>query len=132
MRAGPRALAILALTIVLAGSGHVPLTGPLAASAQTGEPPNVLIFVTDDQRATETMWVMPETRRYFQRSGARFPNAFAVTPLCCPSRATILTGRYAHNTGVHGNGPRGLSIERRCSRACSRTPGTGPRWWASS
>jgi arylsulfatase A-like enzyme len=75
------------------------------SSAQTTQPPNVLLFVTDDQRATGTMQVMPATRRLFQKGGVRHPNAFAVTPLCCPSRATILTGRHAHNTGVWGNGP---------------------------
>jgi arylsulfatase A-like enzyme len=45
-------------------------------------------------------------RRYFQRGGIRYTNAFATTPLCCPSRATILTGRFAHNTRVLTNGPR--------------------------
>jgi arylsulfatase A-like enzyme len=74
-----------------------------SASAQA-RPPNVLIIVTDDQRATNTMAVMPATRGYFVRHGIRFPRGFAVTPLCCPSRATILTGRYAHNTGVRNNG----------------------------
>jgi arylsulfatase A-like enzyme len=72
-----------------------------SAAAQA---PNVLIIVTDDQRATDTMWAMPKTRRYFQRQGVEYPNGFAVTPLCCPSRATIFTGRYAHNTGVKSNG----------------------------
>jgi arylsulfatase A-like enzyme len=72
--------------------------------AATAAAPNVLVIVTDDQRAAGTMWVMPKTQRYFQRGGVEYPNGFAVTPLCCPSRATILTGRYAHNTGVHGNG----------------------------
>ncbi len=65
--------------------------------------PNVLIIVTDDQRARDTLTVMPETRRLFARSGTRYSNAFAATPLCCPSRATILTGRYAHNTRVRTN-----------------------------
>ena len=45
------------------------------------------------------MGVMPLTRRYFRGGGTQFTSAFATTPLCCPSRATILTGRYAHNTG---------------------------------
>jgi arylsulfatase A-like enzyme len=67
------------------------------------QPPNILIFVTDDQRATETLGVMPKTRRLFGAGGVRYPNAFATTPLCCPSRSTIFTGRYAHNTGVHKN-----------------------------
>lgn len=65
--------------------------------------PNILVIVTDDQRATDTLGVMPQTRRFFRGGGREFPNAFATTPLCCPSRATILTGRYAHNTGVLGN-----------------------------
>jgi arylsulfatase A-like enzyme len=73
---------------------------PTIARAQA---PNVLIIVTDDQRARDTLTVMPETRRLFARNGTRYPNAFAATPLCCPSRATILTGRYAHNTRVRTN-----------------------------
>lgn len=99
--------AFLAVALVV-GGGYVLSTGAQLASAQTDRRPNVLIFVTDDQRATNTMWVMPKTSRYFRRQGVSYPNAFAVTPLCCPSRATILTGRYAHNTGVRRNGPSSL------------------------
>jgi arylsulfatase A-like enzyme len=107
MSTGSKARALLAAAAILGGLGCLPIDSQVA-SAQTGQRPNVLIFVTDDQRATDTMWVMPKTQRYFQRGGVRYPNAFAVTPLCCPSRATILTGRYAHNTGVQSNGPRGV------------------------
>lgn len=67
------------------------------------QPPNVLIIVTDDQRASGTMGVMPKTRHYFADGGVQYTNAFATTPLCCPSRSTILTGRYAHNTDVRSN-----------------------------
>lgn len=73
------------------------------AVAQLARAPNVLIILTDDQRATGTMGVMPETRRVFKRNGTRFTRAFATTPLCCPSRASIFTGRYAHNHGVKNN-----------------------------
>jgi arylsulfatase A-like enzyme len=64
--------------------------------------PNVLIIVTDDQRV-DTFGPMPETRRWFGREGTRFPNTFATTPLCCPSRASIMSGRYAHNHNVETN-----------------------------
>jgi arylsulfatase A-like enzyme len=104
---GPRPRAVIVIALILSALWHLSPAGTQVASAQTGQPPNVLVFVTDDQRATETMWVMPHTRRYFERGGVKYPNAFAVTPLCCPSRATILTGRYAHNTGVWTNGPKG-------------------------
>ena len=80
--------ALLAVAVLLPGR----------AESQV-EAPNVLLIVTDDQRATNTLWAMPKTLAAFRR-GTRYTNAFATTPLCCPSRATILTGRYAHNTGV--------------------------------
>ncbi len=65
--------------------------------------PNVLVFVTDDQRATGTFGVMPNVRKWFLNEGTSFTNAFATTPLCCPSRASIFSGRYAHNHGVRHN-----------------------------
>lgn len=47
---------------------------------------------------------MPEVSRLLVAKGVRFANGMVPTSLCCPSRATILTGRYAHHTGVWGNG----------------------------
>jgi arylsulfatase A-like enzyme len=58
--------------------------------------------VTDDQ-ATDTMSVMPNTRNWFEDQGTAFPKAVATTPLCCPARSSIFTGRYAHNHGVTDN-----------------------------
>ncbi|HYI45496.1 MAG TPA: sulfatase, partial [Actinomycetota bacterium] len=66
-------------------------------------PPNILVIVTDDQRAGETMSVMPQTLKYFASEGIDFPNAIATTPVCCPSRASIFTGKYAHNHDVRSN-----------------------------
>lgn len=73
-----------------------------AGEAATSAPPNVLLIVTDDQPAG-TLEVMPQLRRWFAGRGTTYSRAFVTTPLCCPSRATILTGRYAHNHGVLGN-----------------------------
>ena len=80
-------------------------TGPISPTGPPlpGRPPNVLIIVTDDQRF-DTLDVMPKTREEFVQGGALFANGVAATPLCCPSRATIMTGRFPHNTGVLGNG----------------------------
>jgi arylsulfatase A-like enzyme len=46
---------------------------------------------------------MPDTRRWFGLNGTIYPNAFATTPVCCPARASIMTGRYAHNHEVKRN-----------------------------
>jgi len=74
------------------------------ASGQESEParPNILIIVTDDQRAG--LEVMPATRRWFKRGGTTYRPGFTTTPMCCPARASIMTGRYAHNHGVKSNG----------------------------
>ena len=65
--------------------------------------PNILLIVTDDQPMSGTLRTMPETRRHLIAEGTRWPNAFATTPSCCPSRASIFTGQYAHNHGVTTN-----------------------------
>ena len=66
------------------------------------ERPNFLIIVTDDQRY-DTMQYMPLTQKTIFDQGVTFSNAMITTPLCCPSRASILTGEYAHNHGVQDN-----------------------------
>ncbi len=65
--------------------------------------PNIVLILTDDQRWDTVSSVMPTVEQELSGHGVTFTNAFAVNPLCCPSRATILTGRYSHSTGVYGN-----------------------------
>jgi arylsulfatase A-like enzyme len=43
---------------------------------------------------------MPQTRLRIKKGGTNFRNAVVTTPLCCPSRASIFTGRFAHNHRV--------------------------------
>ena len=76
---------------------------PDPSPAQVPLPPNVLIILTDDQREDGTMHVLPETQGLFGSGGVRFAHGVATTPLCCPSRASIFSGKYAHNHGVTTN-----------------------------
>ena len=75
---------------------------PAPARAK-GERPSVLLIVTDDQR-WDTLWSMPQVRRLLVDRGITFANSFVSSPLCCPSRASILTGAYPHTTGVYTQG----------------------------
>jgi len=70
----------------------------------TSERPDIVLVLTDDQRA-DRLWAMPTVRSELVDRGLQFPNAFVVNPLCCPSRASILTGNYSHSTGVYRNDP---------------------------
>jgi N-acetylglucosamine-6-sulfatase len=71
--------------------------------------PNLVLILTDDQSADSLPHdppVMPQLQAMVQDPTdhwVAFPNAFLNTPLCCPSRASILTGRYSNHTGVRTN-----------------------------
>ena len=63
-------------------------------------PPNVVLLMTDDQTVGD-MAVMRRTRRLLGAGGCDVrPVGPLPYPLCCPSRATFLTGQYAHNNRV--------------------------------
>jgi N-acetylglucosamine-6-sulfatase len=64
--------------------------------------PNVVVFMTDDQ-TLESLRVMRNVNRLLARKGTTFTQAVVSFPLCCPSRATFLTGQYAHNHRVLSN-----------------------------
>ena len=98
-RVAALALCTALVTACTTGSGPGSDTGP---NDGPQERPNILIVVTDDQ-PVGTMPVMPETQRYFSDEGVTFTRAYSTTPACCPARASIMTGQYAHNTGVLTN-----------------------------
>ena len=91
-----KALTVVLLPMLcLAGQS---LSSPVAAQ----RPPNIVFILTDDQ-AIDTLQKMPHVQR-LARYGTTFRRAFVSTSLCCPSRATILTGLLAGHTGVWTNG----------------------------
>jgi N-acetylglucosamine-6-sulfatase len=93
---------VLSAALVLVGSD----AGERADAAPKTRKPNIILVVTDDQPASAfNSATMPRTVRRLGRPGTSFTEAIASTPLCCPSRATMLTGQYAHNTGVLANDP---------------------------
>ncbi len=64
--------------------------------------PNILFVLTDDQDPG-SLSRMDSAQRLLVRQGTSFENAFATTPLCCPSRVSFLRGQYVHNHGVLTN-----------------------------
>ena len=89
--------------LAVAGSGGpVDSHGQAAAAAQSR--PNVVVIESDDQ-TVESMRVMNRVNSLIGDKGATFQNNFVNFSLCCPSRATFLTGQYAHNHKVVDNAP---------------------------
>ncbi|GIU97964.1 MAG: hypothetical protein KatS3mg013_1767 [Actinomycetota bacterium] len=98
-RRAERLGALVLVLAVLSGCDRQP---PARADA-----PNVILVVTDDQslgslagRPIAMPWLADRLR---EPGWTTFTNAIVTTPMCCPSRASILTGRYARTTGVRTN-----------------------------
>jgi N-acetylglucosamine-6-sulfatase len=97
----PRAWGVLA-----AASAALTLSALLAvqsgSTAVAQSRPNILVLMTDDQ-TVESLRVMANVNSLLARQGVTFTNSFASFPLCCPSRATFITGQYGHNHTIMGN-----------------------------
>src|SRR5689334_20930718 len=113
MRLGMAVAAALALGVAGCGGGHAQAPrrrrpapartataapGPAGRVPATGRRPNVVFVLTDDL-STDLLRFMPHVRALARR-GTSFSRYVVSDSLCCPSRATILTGRLSHDTGV--------------------------------
>ena len=66
--------------------------------------PNVVVLLSDDQAVSLfDRRLMPNVYSQLIDRGANFTRGYVNVSQCCPSRASILTGLYAHNTGVDSN-----------------------------
>lgn len=77
---------------------------PILSAAQQGEKPNVILIITDDQGygdfgITGNPHVQTPTLDAFAKESVRFAN-FYVSPVCAPTRASLMTGRYSLRTGI--------------------------------
>jgi N-acetylglucosamine-6-sulfatase len=100
------AAGLLALLCLLATAGF-----RSSAAAATPERPSFVVIQTDDQTLDQLyaafgqpkLQAMPNTLNLIAKRGETFNRYYVSYPLCCPSRVSLLTGRYAHNNGVKGN-----------------------------
>ncbi len=89
---------------------HGATAGPIEVDTQDGSvqsdpffvQPNIVVILTDDQR-WDTLPTMPTVTSELVGKGLTFANAFVENPLCCPARASFLTGLDSHSTGVYAN-----------------------------
>ena len=85
-------------------------------AASDRDKPNIVVISTDDQTlASFKRRTMPETFDLLVDEGTAFTDSIVVTPVCCPSRATYLTGQYGHNHGILTNNPGYVDLRRKGS-----------------
>ncbi|XP_049950406.1 extracellular sulfatase SULF-1 homolog isoform X1 [Schistocerca serialis cubense] len=110
----PLVLALLAALLAVSGARRRPddLFAQQRRSRAHGGPqtphkerrPNIILFLTDDQDVElGSLNFMPRTLRLLRDGGAEFRHAYVTTPMCCPSRSSLLTGMYVHNHHVYTN-----------------------------
>ncbi len=113
MRRPRRILAAIPIVVALAATAVVSPAQRVTPARAIVQPPNIVLILTDDQSPDSiphTPAVMPKLQAMLDDPTdhwVRFSHAYFNVSLCCPSRASILTGRYDTHTGVktNGNGP---------------------------
>jgi len=104
------ALALLCL-IAVVGQRSAAAATPEPAEVPLSEKPSFVVIQTDDQTLDQLyaafgqprLQAMPNTLNLIAKRGETFNRYYVSYPLCCPSRVSLMTGRYAHNDGVKGN-----------------------------
>jgi N-acetylglucosamine-6-sulfatase len=115
MHASARLAVAASLLLLLAGLvlANAQSAGAARSSAFPPEHPSFVVIQTDDETLDELYSVfnaggveipsMPNTLSLIGGRGMTFNRYYVSYPLCCPSRVSLLTGRYAHNHNVRGN-----------------------------
>jgi N-acetylglucosamine-6-sulfatase len=101
----PRIVLLAALglaSILLLAVAFRALVLPARSTAARVDPrPNVVVIMTDDQTVAD-LEAMPRVQELLGAAGVSFDRSYVSYPVCCPSRATFLSGQYAHNHHVLG------------------------------
>jgi N-acetylglucosamine-6-sulfatase len=92
----------LVAVLLLAVAACLPRPFDGGRVAPRSEAPTIVVIQTDDQR-WDTLWAMPTVQQRLVAQGVTFTNAFAPNSVCCPSRASFLTGLHSHSHGVWRN-----------------------------
>jgi N-acetylglucosamine-6-sulfatase len=110
--------------LILLSAWQAPLALLVTATLQSVAPqhaappakPNILVILTDDQDLhMESLSYMPNLQKHLIDEGLFFRHHYCTVALCCPSRASIWTGKAAHNTNItdvnppHGGYPKFVS-----------------------
>jgi arylsulfatase A-like enzyme len=97
-------IAATAALLLMLGAAGASAATPAAAGTKLApeERLNVVVILSDDERWDGTT-VMNNVKNLLVDHGVNFTNAHVTTSMCGPSRASILTGQYAHHTGVLDN-----------------------------
>jgi N-acetylglucosamine-6-sulfatase len=103
------AFTVLSAAVIVVGIPAVTLPGDTTVKSQPSQElpasskrPNIVFILTDDL-SFNLLQYMPHVIE-MKKNGVTFSNYFVSDSQCCPSRSSIFTGRYPHNTGVFTNG----------------------------
>jgi arylsulfatase A-like enzyme len=103
--------ALALLCLIVAGQRSAAAATTETPEVPLSEKPSFVVIQTDDQTldslyasfGPNKLRAMPNTLDLLAKRGETFNRYYVSYPLCCPSRVSLMTGRYAHNNGVKGN-----------------------------